>query len=218
MRNLNQPAAGSRTERRACSVSPSFPGGVAAAWESERARRLHHVCQRLDAQFAPGRRGIGKIWRREARRLDGKPFRTAPGRRWQMSASRLRNLFYIWRRRGRTASVFSIRWDRCGRPLVTGDFIRALAIQCSAPGVASIRAGYARLAARRAAKGGRMPVTYCTARRYMPLALLREVQQCRRRAADAEQDLARALARFQAGALALVPPRRTRERPLNFEI
>lgn len=204
---------------KGAAVPDSVPRRPAArAWEGERAKRLHAVCIRLAARFAASPRGITKVWKREARRLDGKPYRTAPTRRWKMSASRLSTLFYLWRRRGRTPSVFQIRYDRCSHPLVTGDFIRALAIQCSAPGVGSIREGYDRLATRRAVRGGRPPIKYSTAIHYLPREKWCEVRDAHLRLAQAEQDLGRAVAQFQVAALARVPTKRTRVRPLNFEI
>lgn len=218
---------GSATMRTTATVQARRPGPkptsvawcpVAVAWEAERAKRLQAICLRLDAHFTVGHRGISKVWQRESRRLQGKPYRSVPTRRWAMSPSRLRNLFYLWRRRGRTASVFAIRWDRSVRPLVDVDFIRVLAGYCSAPGVTGFRDGYNRMATRRTLRGGKMPVSYSTACRYLPLEKFQAVREAHRRLAQAEHDLGRAIAQFHAGALALVPPKRTRERPLNFEI
>jgi hypothetical protein len=89
------------------------PRGVARvflsrAWQEERTRILRRLCLRIDE-----RRAVEPV-EKQCRRIAGcwrnRRYKSVPSKRVRISKTRLRTLYYAWRRSGRSDSVFALRY------------------------------------------------------------------------------------------------------------
>ncbi|HRT57632.1 MAG TPA: hypothetical protein P5038_13480 [Candidatus Paceibacterota bacterium] len=160
---------------------PLRPGGVQVAlkpWIAERARLLHRVCGLVDRDCAAGLK-TAQVFRRRARLVRGRKYRCDPGRRVQLTADRLRNVYYQWRHAGRRIEFFQQAYARLFLP-VPAAAVRQFVEACAMPDVLS-----ASEAARRV-EGGRF--TYRRLLDALPARLQQRIWAvlAQRRAARAE--------------------------------
>lgn len=127
---LPSPKAG----RPSWPLAPNFRRG----WIRERARILQRLCERIEEQHARGASVVSAA-RRIAKRWNGRPYKTAPGRRFKLSAQRLRVLYYRWKASGKRLESFGPAF----RPITKREpaAVQKLTLACLSPAVASFRDG-----------------------------------------------------------------------------
>jgi hypothetical protein len=92
-------------------------------WQSERARRLHRLFSRIEADGAP----VARTLRNFCSYWHGKIYRTDPARRTRLGYSTVRRLYYLWLRDGRSPQAVALHFHsgirRIGEKFLAG-FIR----------------------------------------------------------------------------------------------
>jgi hypothetical protein len=97
-------ASGQPNAREAASALASISG-----WQAEHETKLQRLCERIRARVDDGQ-PLLKAVRREARRYQGRPFRTDPARRWALSWPTLLRWWYCWRLSGELPCAFRLRF------------------------------------------------------------------------------------------------------------
>jgi hypothetical protein len=119
----------------------------APAWQKERARRLQRLCSSIEGRLLRGQT-LRQAIKQPARRYS-KPrvYRCDPARRVRLSRSRLRALFYLWRKNP-CAEVFHLRYAKRGHSMPLPEVQRFVSL-LAAPGVTSIGLVCARMNSQR---------------------------------------------------------------------
>lgn len=89
-------------------VEPTV-AAISSPWQAERAATLQRLCQRIRARVDDGQ-PLLKAVRREARRYQGRPFRTDSKHRWALSPGTLLRWWHRWRRNGEVPSAFKLHY------------------------------------------------------------------------------------------------------------
>lgn len=115
----------------------------ATDWQIERATILHRICTGVEKRLQR-RRGVRRAVRVAASRWRNRHYRCDPSRPVRISRKYLVDLFYVWKRNGKTREAFTLHY-RSGRSKIpvrlVAEFIR-VAVQ---PGVVSLSSAYRKL-------------------------------------------------------------------------
>lgn len=125
--------------KKCCRTKPQRSCG---AWQKEREAILQRLCQRIEDQVSQGKKVRPLIWR-AARRWNGKPFRCDPSRTLALSPGGFNKLFYNWRRNGRTAQSFALKFNPANRRPVTPQQVTRFVRHASQPGTFTFAAAFA---------------------------------------------------------------------------
>ena len=103
-------------------------------WAAERARILRRLCQRIEANVQAGSKTEAEI-RKAARRWNGKPFKTTPGRKLKLSEETLGRVYRKWKP-GHSEAAFELGYLTHGTTLPEWA-IKQFCRNCSRAGITS---------------------------------------------------------------------------------
>lgn len=163
-------------------------------WKGERENILQSICKSIARQVSHGEK-VRPLIHRAASRWNGKPFRCDPKRKLVLSAARLLNLYYHWKRSAELPSAFRFRYVGTA-PTVPAAVLCRFIEFCAAMRWPSMKAAWTAFARRKGSfrngqRKSRVRFTYQQALRYFPASKFRALQTQLVARANAEIELGR---------------------------
>lgn len=195
-------------------MNPSIPPSKTnpPAWQREHAATLHKICSWIAARQAKGKK-LSRSVAFFVRGWNGKPYRTDPNRRLQISQTTLYRVYAQWRTGGSTPSAVRLEY-RATNSKVKTDQLRAFLRLVFLPGTRSAAHAFERFKHRRP---GARPISYAALMRHLPPKTHQQIRAAQKAVIDAEVALAKLRLTIEAQALATLPPPRARRDP-DFQI
>lgn len=194
-------------------------------WHGERAALLDRACRSVQKRTSRGEK-IFKVIRRVARKYNGRRFKSDPSRRLKLSEKTLWRVFAVWKRGGELPAAFRLNYQPRRSVLTAPILIRFINL-ASNQKFSSMKSAWEAFTARRGSFGrgqhSKKPlkVSYSEARRFLPAAKFRQLQQPTNAIDQAETNRGELRARFIAEIrerLPERPPRRRVKKELHWEI
>jgi hypothetical protein len=175
-------------------------------WQSERAARLHRICQLIQKRVAKGQPLLRAI-RTFSRRWNGLPFRTDPSHRYALNVSTLYRHWRKWRLFGETPAAFRLHYFSAARRIPAPVLVRFVDL-VSKQEFPSLRAGWRALCG----NGQKPKLGYHSLYWNLPRGSFSEFKRCWKVIRNARLQIGMLRVKYTAEIRARVPDRLPRRR------